>query len=133
MSLPFHLISRITLACALIGSSATLWAKDYYKWVDANGSTHYTTTPPPKSVQKKGKVQTYGWNNSAPTASRSNNVPVEMQQNNSTIPTNTANSSKPTQNMNEDATRTPVSAAPTPTEVKAVPAPRPNGKNYATE
>ncbi len=132
MSLPFHLISRITLACALIGSSTTLWAKDYYKWVDANGSTHYTTTPPPKSAKKKGKVETYGWNNSTPTASHSNNLPLETQQNNSTMPTDIV-ASKPAPNMNEDATRAPVSATPAPSEVKAIPAPRPNGKKYPTE
>lgn len=133
MSLPFHLISRVALTCALLSSSASLWAKDYYKWVDANGSTHYTATPPPKSAQKKGKIQTYGWNNSAPTANRNNNIPLEAQQNNSTMPTDTATAPKPVPNMNENDTRAPVSAAPTPSEVKAVPAPRPNGKNYPAE
>ncbi|OAL80033.1 hypothetical protein AY606_05175 [Acinetobacter sp. SFB] len=41
-------------------SSTTGFAKEYYKWVDAKGSTHYTSTPPPKSAKKKGKVDTYG-------------------------------------------------------------------------
>ena len=133
MSFPFHLISGVALSCALLYSSTSLWAKDYYKWVDANGSTHYTTTPPPKNAQKKGKIQTYGWNNSTPTASRNNNLPLEAQQNNSTMPADTATASKPVTNVNEDATRAPVSAAPAPSEIKAIPAPRPNGKKYPAE
>ena len=37
-------------------------AQEFYKWVDSNGSTHYTTTPPPKAkgVKQKGKIDTYG-------------------------------------------------------------------------
>ncbi|WP_374530074.1 DUF4124 domain-containing protein [Acinetobacter sp.] len=110
MSLPFHLISRITLACALISSSATLWAKDYYKWVDANGSTHYTTTPPPKSVQKKGKVQTYGWNNSASTTGRSPQTPAENQTN-TTVNTSAPDASRSVQAMPADTTK-PVAKSP---------------------
>ncbi len=33
-------------------------AQNFYKWVDANGSTHYTTTPPPKNAKKLGSVNT---------------------------------------------------------------------------
>jgi hypothetical protein len=43
-------------------TSLDLSAKEYYKWVDAKGSTHYTTTPPPKNAQRKGKVK-YLWCN----------------------------------------------------------------------
>ncbi|WP_228146852.1 DUF4124 domain-containing protein [Acinetobacter sp. ANC 4470] len=53
-------------------SSTTSFAKEYYKWVDAKGSTHYTATPPPKSAQKKGKVGTYGWNHASTTVAPSN-------------------------------------------------------------
>ena len=35
-------------------------AREYYKWVDAKGSTHYTATPPPKSAKKQGRVETFG-------------------------------------------------------------------------
>ncbi|WP_373867817.1 DUF4124 domain-containing protein [Acinetobacter guerrae] len=35
-------------------------AEQYYKWVDSKGSTHYTTTPPPKGSKKQGQVKTYG-------------------------------------------------------------------------
>lgn len=111
MSLPFHLISRITLACALIGSSAALWAKDYYKWVDANGSTHYTTTPPPKSVQKKGKVQTYGWNNSASTTGRSPQTPAENQTNTTVNTSAPDTASRSVQAMPADTTK-PVAKSP---------------------
>lgn len=48
------------------GLSQPLLAQQYYKWVDRKGTTHYTTTPPPKTAKKKGKVETYGWHNSAP-------------------------------------------------------------------
>ena len=54
---------------ALLFSSTQNHAQQYYKWVDANGSTQYTTTPPPKNAKKHGKVDTYGWRNSAPTTS----------------------------------------------------------------
>ena len=56
--------------CSVVAlASANVMAKQYYKWVDANGSTQYTTTPPPKNAKKHGKVDTYGWRNSAPTTS----------------------------------------------------------------
>lgn len=43
----------------LLGSSQN-HAQQYYKWVDAKGSTHYTTTPPPKSAKRVNKIATYG-------------------------------------------------------------------------
>lgn len=57
------------LCSVFVLASANVMAKQYYKWVDANGSTHYTATPPPKNAKKQGKVDTYGWRNSAPTPS----------------------------------------------------------------
>ncbi|MHA3053063.1 DUF4124 domain-containing protein [Acinetobacter sp. ANC 4640] len=48
----------------------------YYKWVDAHGSTHYTTTPPPKAkgVKTRGKIQTHGWATTpAPSTTNTNN------------------------------------------------------------
>lgn len=41
--------------------STSSFAEDFYKWVDANGSTHYTRTPPPKHIRHKTVVETYGW------------------------------------------------------------------------
>lgn len=54
-------------------------AQDFYKWVDANGSTHYTTTPPPKmhGVNGKGKIKTY-------------NSRVEQINTNRVLPTNSS-------------------------------------------
>ena len=37
---------------ALLFCSTQNHAQQYYKWVDANGSTHYTTTPPPKGAKR---------------------------------------------------------------------------------
>lgn len=34
-------------------------AQNFYKWVDRNGSTHYTTTPPPKNAKTLSTVATY--------------------------------------------------------------------------
>jgi len=68
-------------------SSTNSFAKEYYKWVDAKGSTHYTTTPPPKSAKKKGKVDTYGTTHSASPATQENNAAKEAK--------NTAQENKP--------------------------------------
>ena len=68
-------------------SSTTGFAKEYYKWVDAKGSTHYTTTPPPKSAKKKGKVDTYGSSRSStPNPSAPENINnIEQPTQNTTI------------------------------------------------
>ncbi|WP_407307225.1 DUF4124 domain-containing protein [Acinetobacter sp.] len=68
-------------------SSTTGFAKEYYKWVDAKGSTHYTTTPPPKSAKKKGKVDTYGTSRSStPHQSPPKNIKtIEQPNQNTTI------------------------------------------------
>lgn len=81
--------SGLVIFLALSFSSTAVFAKEYYKWVDAKGSTHYTTTPPPKSVKKKGKVDTYGShhipthaasnNQSQPTASESSKAAQEIK------------------------------------------------------
>ncbi len=69
--IPMHidktLLPVLMISAALLGSTSS-FAKQYYKWVDRNGSTHYTTTPPPKSAIKKGKVETYGWKSAGSTA-----------------------------------------------------------------
>ena len=73
MASSFIKIGFIATGLILSLSSTTSFAKEYYKWVDAKGSTHYTTTPPPKSAKKKGKVDTYGTARSASPASQDNN------------------------------------------------------------
>ena len=45
--------------CAFLCTTQTQ-AQQYYKWVDAKGSTHYTTTPPPKGAKRLDKIATYG-------------------------------------------------------------------------
>lgn len=45
---------------AILLCSSQNHAQQYYKWMDANGSTHYTTTPPPKGAKRLDKVSTYG-------------------------------------------------------------------------
>lgn len=68
------------------------YAQDFYKWVDASGSTHYTTTPPPKErgVNGKGKIKTYNsrveqinTNRVSPTTT---SVGSESLQSNTSIP-----------------------------------------------
>ncbi len=57
-------VSKIALITALFSSlglaSQVTSAQEFYKWIDSKGSTHYTTTPPPKSAKKLSKVDTYG-------------------------------------------------------------------------
>ena len=66
-------VSTIFALFSMVGVSAS-HAKQYYKWVDTKGSTHYTTTPPPKNARSQSKVNTYGYHgdsrptNPAPTA-----------------------------------------------------------------
>lgn len=66
-------VSSIFALLSVAGVSAS-HAKQYYKWVDSKGSTHYTTTPPPKNARSQSKVNTYGYHadstptNPAPTA-----------------------------------------------------------------
>lgn len=76
-------IVKPCLLTLLLLSNANIYAKEFYKWVDANGSTHYTDTPPPKST-KQTKVNTYGWNNSNPTQTQTSThgtpaIPIEIR------------------------------------------------------
>ncbi|ENX44649.1 DUF4124 domain-containing protein [Acinetobacter sp. NIPH 2100] len=58
---------------ALLLCSSQNYAQQYYKWVDANGSTHYTTTPPPKGTKRLDKVSTYGNNRQTTNPSHQTN------------------------------------------------------------
>ena len=42
-----------------ISHNSVIYAQDFYKWVDANGSTHYTLSPPPHNTKKLGSISTY--------------------------------------------------------------------------
>ena len=71
------------LSLFLIASN-TASAQAFYKWVDSKGSTHYTTTPPPKNAKKTGKVDTYGSRqHSQPQTAQSSS---HAQNSNNTIP-----------------------------------------------
>ncbi|OTG67706.1 hypothetical protein B9T28_01875 [Acinetobacter silvestris] len=48
------------MLCIATLSSSQSFAKQYYKWTDSKGSTHYTNTPPPKNAKSKSKIDTYG-------------------------------------------------------------------------
>ena len=50
-------------------------AQDFYKWVDHNGSTHYTKTLPPKNVKKLGSISTY-----QNTTEQSKKMPISKEQ-----------------------------------------------------
>ena len=86
MSIQFAKMAACLVGMGLAIGSTQSFAKTYYKWVDSHGSTHYTTTPPPKTAKKKGKVDTYGWKNSPqaasseapPAANMPNTVPAPL-------------------------------------------------------
>ena len=67
----FLKFGNIAAVFALFLTAQSSFAQNFYKWVDAKGSTHYTATPPPKSAQKKGKIDTYGWKNTTPATAPS--------------------------------------------------------------
>ena len=53
--------TSLILLAATLASTAPQFtqAQKFYKWVDGSGSTHYTTTPPPRNAKKLGNVSTY--------------------------------------------------------------------------
>ena len=68
-----------SLLATLMLVSTTNFAQDYYKWVDSQGTTHYTKTPPPKSAKNLGKIATQGFHNSAPTKVVEPQPPITQQ------------------------------------------------------
>ena len=89
MKTPMIRLSCLSASLILIFATSAVSAKQYYKWVDANGSAHYTTTPPPKTAKKKGKVDTYGVtaSSSSSQAAPVNNAPLEESKPNTTVVT----------------------------------------------
>ncbi|MFX4309462.1 DUF4124 domain-containing protein [Acinetobacter soli] len=61
----------LVLLSSVAFTTNTLYAQSYYKWIDAQGSTHYTKTPPPKGARKQGKVDTYSSTSSTSAATSS--------------------------------------------------------------
>lgn len=80
----------VAVISALTLNSTTSFAKEYYKWVDSKGSTHYTTTPPPKNAKKRGKIDTYGstsyTQHTAPSTAQNSNTDVAPTQNTNVQP-----------------------------------------------
>ena len=94
MSIQFAKMAVCLVGMGLAMGSTQSFAKTYYKWVDSQGSTHYTTTPPPKTAKKKGKVDTYGWKNS-PQAASSESPPAANMPNTLPTPPNAVPSAAP--------------------------------------
>lgn len=101
-----------TLVTAVLGMTmTTTHAKQYYKWVDSKGSTHYTTTPPPKSARSKAKVETYGWGGNSTSAK-----PAPVQQpavaqpsaptNTAPVPVNNGQNQAPVANQQKETNTT---------------------------
>lgn len=68
MKFQFSKMAASLVCMGLVLTTTQSFAKTYYKWVDSQGSTHYTTTPPPKNAKKQGKVDTHGWKNTSQPA-----------------------------------------------------------------
>ena len=94
MNIQFAKMAACLVGMGLAIGSTQSFAKTYYKWVDSQGSTHYTTTPPPKTAKKKGKVDTYGWKNS-PQAASSEAPPAANMPNTLPTPPNAVPSAAP--------------------------------------
>ena len=91
-------LASAVFAFVAMGSS-TVMAKQYYKWVDSKGSTHYTTTP--RSTAKK--IDTYGYQGSSTPVSQpapQQNTPTPNQPPQQNQPQNNNNVS-PQQQQNE--------------------------------
>ncbi|QER40560.1 DUF4124 domain-containing protein [Acinetobacter suaedae] len=101
----FHLKTNtfIALTSLVLLYSSQIHAQQYYKWVDANGSTHYTRTPPPKGTKLLDKVSTYGVNSNQ----NKTNTPTPDEQ--KTPQHNTSSPTNPPQpdNMHKDETLQP--------------------------
>lgn len=52
-------MTGFALAVSSLFLSHHAHAQNFYKWVDKNGSTHYTVTPPPANAKRVGNVATY--------------------------------------------------------------------------
>lgn len=95
---------QIVVLASLSCVSVLSQAQSFYKWVDKNGSTHYTKTPPPKNAKAKGQVETY-------------HFPVQAQTT-TTTPANTAETTQAPAATNTETPNNNVSA-PVNTDIPA--------------
>ncbi|MCH7337605.1 DUF4124 domain-containing protein [Acinetobacter sp. NIPH 2699] len=75
----FKTISYAVSATVLLLCTSQSQAQQYYKWVDANGSTHYTTTPPPKGTKRLDKVATYATHHTHSPSTKTQDTTKEAQ------------------------------------------------------
>jgi hypothetical protein len=105
----------------LLLCSSQNYAQQYYKWIDANGSTHYTTTPPPKGAKRLDRISTYG------TSTQNTNPPKAQQPQNESQPSSETQSpqsfGQPSTNV---ASQTPATTAPVQTQTTAPVRVKPN-------
>lgn len=98
-------ICTLSMLCALSTSS---FAQSFYKWVDDNGSTHYSDTVPPNHFKKAKKIQTI---NDTPSGTATpvqrNTAPPTEAQNNPTQPTNNPAQNAPESSPPADAEHDP--------------------------
>lgn len=52
-------MTGLAIAVSCLFLSQNVNAQNFYKWVDKNGSTHYTVTPPPANAKRVANVETY--------------------------------------------------------------------------
>ncbi len=52
----FYTVNCLLFALLALGLSGPSYAERIYKWVDEQGNTHYSTTPPPGSQAKRIKT-----------------------------------------------------------------------------
>ena len=90
----------VFIASAFVCASQTQ-AQQYYKWVDAKGSTHYTTTPPPKGAKKLDKIATYGSSVYSAPATETTAPSTAQGSTQTTQQTTQPNSQGTTQNTNQ--------------------------------
>lgn len=90
---PYHAMPFSLLIILTTLTTAQVQAQNFYKWVDAKGSTHYTATPPPKNAKKLGKVNTIN-----DTPSGSNNQTNATQQQQQPLSSSTASQATHTSN-----------------------------------
>ncbi|MDR0234714.1 DUF4124 domain-containing protein [Acinetobacter sp.] len=88
-----HTVFVSTIFALFSLTTVSSQAKQYYKWVDSNGSTHYTTTPPPKNARSKSKVDTYGYRGSSTPTNQHAAQPPANANNQQNAPTNTQQNS----------------------------------------
>jgi glutaredoxin len=56
-SLPFSAMNLPVLVCVFFLSAGTCLAETLFRWVDSNGTVHYSNQPPPPSVKKVEEIK----------------------------------------------------------------------------